>query len=128
MGMKRTTAVAVLHPDDGRVLLLRRGATDQWRPGHWNLPGGHLDKGESYERAARRETWEEAGQNLGELHPLVLQRLPRKHTQLYWAWWNHDPPLLLDGENDAWAWVSRNGLARYPLIPDLHSVLSEILP
>ena len=44
---------------DGRVLLVRRGI----EPGHglWVFPGGHVDRGETVEEAALRETREECG-------------------------------------------------------------------
>lgn len=55
----RYTADVVAVTDDGRVLLIKRG----WDPyeGHWALPGGHVDRGETGLRAAVRELEEETG-------------------------------------------------------------------
>ncbi|MFF6888643.1 NUDIX domain-containing protein [Streptomyces sp. NPDC012421] len=55
----RYTADVVAVTDDGRVLLIKRG----WDPyeGHWALPGGHVDEGETSRRAAVRELEEETG-------------------------------------------------------------------
>lgn len=46
--------------------LVRRG---------WDLPGGHLEAGETPEAAARREVYEETGARLGQLYLLGYQRL-----------------------------------------------------
>ncbi|MFF0486762.1 NUDIX domain-containing protein [Streptomyces sp. NPDC004435] len=55
----RYTADVVAVTEDGRVLLIKRG----WDPyeGHWALPGGHVDCGETGLRAAVRELEEETG-------------------------------------------------------------------
>ncbi len=49
----------LLITDDRRVLLLQRGHAP-WA-GHWNLPAGYVEVGESPEAAALRETREETG-------------------------------------------------------------------
>ncbi|MFC9918998.1 NUDIX hydrolase [Agromyces binzhouensis] len=46
-------AGAVITDDDGRVLLVRRGAAPQ--RGRWSVPGGRLEPGESFADAAARE-------------------------------------------------------------------------
>jgi 8-oxo-dGTP pyrophosphatase MutT (NUDIX family) len=46
---------------DGAVLLQLRDNTRAADPGHWGLPGGHVEPGEDGEAAARRELAEETG-------------------------------------------------------------------
>ena len=50
------SAGVAVRDDDGRILLVQR-ADD----GTWCLPGGHVEPGESWEQAARRECLEETG-------------------------------------------------------------------
>lgn len=46
----------------GRLLLQKRSMNKDVQPGKWDTSvGGHLDPGESYEAAARREMFEELG-------------------------------------------------------------------
>lgn len=58
----RTAHVVVFHPDGKRILLQLRTRTKDIQPGKWDTAvGGHLDRGEEYETAARREMREELG-------------------------------------------------------------------
>jgi ADP-ribose pyrophosphatase YjhB (NUDIX family) len=51
--------VSVLILGGGRVLLVRRAVAPQ--RGAWDVPGGFIERGETAERAARREIREELG-------------------------------------------------------------------
>jgi 8-oxo-dGTP diphosphatase len=51
--------VGVVVLDGDRVLLIKRGKPP--REGHWSLPGGHMEIGESVKAAAQREVEEETG-------------------------------------------------------------------
>lgn len=53
-------AAAVIIEHDGGVVLLRRAQRDMAH-GRWILPGGHVDRWEVVEDAARREAREETG-------------------------------------------------------------------
>lgn len=57
-----TSHVVVFHPDGERLLLQKRSMAKDIQPGKWDTAvGGHVDAGESYEEAARRELTEELG-------------------------------------------------------------------
>jgi 8-oxo-dGTP pyrophosphatase MutT (NUDIX family) len=57
-----TAAVAIITDPEEQVLIVRRrsDARDPWS-GHWALPGGRLQAGESPLQACRREVTEEVG-------------------------------------------------------------------
>ena len=44
-----------------RVLVIRRSAKSTHWPGQWDLPGGKMDPGETFDQALVREAKEEAG-------------------------------------------------------------------
>jgi ADP-ribose pyrophosphatase YjhB (NUDIX family) len=55
----KPVACAIPRAANGEILLIRRGFEP--RRGHWSMPGGFVDLGESVEDAARRECMEEIG-------------------------------------------------------------------
>ena len=59
-----TIGVRVMVIEDDRLLLVKPAYLD-----YWTLPGGGVKRGETLERTARREVWEETGIKLG---PLTL--------------------------------------------------------
>lgn len=84
---RRAAVAAVIRPGasglpiDSEVLLMRRADRegDPWS-GQMAFPGGHLEAGESFEEAARRETHEEVGLDLA-AYGRVLGALD--HAQAY---------------------------------------------
>ena len=83
---RRAAVAAVIRPgasgraEDAEILLMRRADRigDPWS-GHMSFPGGHLEPGEDFERAARRETLEEVGLDLGR-HGCMLGALDQSHA------------------------------------------------
>jgi 8-oxo-dGTP diphosphatase len=47
--------------DEGRILLCHRAPDRRWYPDVWDLPGGHVEPGESPGDALKRELREELG-------------------------------------------------------------------
>jgi 8-oxo-dGTP pyrophosphatase MutT (NUDIX family) len=60
-GIGPSRIVAAVLVRDGRVLLCLRSPERRWSPCMWDLPGGHVERGESDPVALARELGEELG-------------------------------------------------------------------
>ena len=112
----------------GRVVILRRSARMPYRPGHWDLPGGHLALGESFEQCLAREVGEETGLEVAVERLLGIHKAPSDpYVQALYAC----RPVgvarelkLAPDEHVEGRWVTREELAQMrDLIPYLERVL-----
>ena len=55
------SAKVVVRDEEGRCLLLKRSMSSKGNPGKWDLPGGKVDIGESFDQGLLREVAEETG-------------------------------------------------------------------
>jgi len=62
----RRVAIAFLRHPEGKLCFFRRSINKKIEPGLITLPGGHVQSGESYESAFRREILEELGISVDE--------------------------------------------------------------
>jgi len=58
---KRVDVVALIIPKEDEVLVERRRLDRKIDPGAVTIPGGHVEEGETFEEACRRELREELG-------------------------------------------------------------------
>jgi len=58
---------AIIHDNDGKVLLLKRSDKNRYYLGKWQLPGGKVEDEETLEEAIQREVFEETGYYCSEL-------------------------------------------------------------
>lgn len=59
--VKQELVVGVFVHDNGKLLIGKRAMTKKFLPGKYEMPGGHIELGETYEQAAARELKEEMG-------------------------------------------------------------------
>lgn len=113
---------------DGDVLLLRRASTEENYAGHWALPGGKMDDGESPEDGADRETVEEIGfKPVGDKKLLDLRVTPNKmvfHTFAQPSATKFKPEL--NSEHSGYAWAPLNQLPK-PLHPAVEQTIADRL-
>jgi 8-oxo-dGTP diphosphatase len=70
---------------DGRILLCHRSPDRRWYPDVWDLPGGHVELGETPPEALKRELLEELGVSVDSLprNPLDRVRAPEFEMDIW---------------------------------------------
>src|SRR3989338_5869628 len=113
--LRLTVAVSALLLKDNKVFLLRRFNTG-WEDGKYNLPGGHLNGGETAREAAAREVLEETGVRvrLDDLHFFNVSHLvtnsERVHIYFYATSWEGEPTNFEKSKSDSADWFDLNNL------------------
>ena len=98
---------------DGRILLCHRSPNRRWYPDVWDLPGGHVESGETSTEALKRELLEELGVSVHSLarHPLDRVRTPEFELDIWPVTdWRGTPANLVPDEHDAIAWFAAEDL------------------
>ncbi len=123
----RASAVVVV-VKNGKVLLLKRGPTDDWMPGKWCFPGGGIDRGEGPFQGALRELHEEAGLVLKAHDILPVGMIERDHTTIYvfMAEAPRGRVRLLDGEHSEFRWVSPDAIHSLRTIPLVKPIIRRL--
>jgi 8-oxo-dGTP diphosphatase len=114
--------------DRGRLVVLRRAARMPYRPGHWDLPGGHLTLGVCFEECLAREVGEETGLAIEIERALGLYKAPPDpYVQALFACRPEDARrelVLMPNEHVEGRWVTVEELARMSdVIPYLEGML-----
>ncbi len=116
--------------EGGRLLLLRRAPTMAYRPGHWDLPGGHLRAHEEIHECLLREIAEETGLDV-EIGPLLGLNKANDgpYVQTIFACRAKQPICeirLQPNEHDAAQWITIAQMRKIPrLIPYLAAILGR---
>jgi 8-oxo-dGTP pyrophosphatase MutT (NUDIX family) len=119
----RAAGILFLSPDR-EVLLLRRAGTDHH--GEWGFPAGRIEKDETPERAARRETQEEAGyEHEGGLSPFMHTDSQGIDFVTYLAHSERFNPKI-NHEHDGAKWVTIDEAKKLPLHPGVRAALSKL--
>ena len=114
---------------DGDVLMLRRSSSEPNYGGHWALPGGKVEDGETPDQGARREAEEEMG---GSMENRPLKLVDRRMTPTGMAFHTFAHPVekkfqpKLNGEHEGFTWAPLGELPR-PLHPGVEATLKDRL-
>lgn len=98
----------------GRVLMVRRRSSRAWAPDAWDVPGGHIEQGESEHAALVREALEELGVSLSAGSCSLAGRLagPNYDCAFYRVWeWVGTPYNAAPEEHSEVAWLADRELA-----------------
>lgn len=118
--MIRASVVFILN-SYGQILVLKRTETDRWQPGKWGLPGGGLNRKETYEGAAIREIKEETGLNIFE--PKVVYVLEEEEIHVkYFLARNFFGNVVIDWEHNDFKWILPKDLIQEECTPNLKSL------
>ena len=91
----------------GRVLLCHRCPDRPWYPNVWDLPGGHVERGETLSDALARELREELGITVHPKtdDPVEYLRTPHFEMSIWLVTvWEGVPVNLAPAEHDALGW------------------------
>lgn len=129
-------AVVLLVDSAGAVLLQLRDRNARAEPGQWGLVGGHVEEGEGYEQAARRELAEETGLVLDtefqlfwqDVRPDLAEGTSGVDVRVYAARCGVVPSsAIIVGEGQAAEFVRLAEVTKLDLTPTAAAVLSHLL-
>ena len=125
--------VAAVLVRDGRVLLCLRSRQRRWSPCMWDLPGGHVERGESDPTALARELCEELGVTVAPAAIAATLPVVRiiDHEVDMRVWivreWSGDAINAAPEEHDAVGWFQPSQLERLSLAhPEYRGLLRRV--
>jgi len=107
------TLKAVIVKDNNEVLLLKRSTGEKFNKNKWDLPGGHLEKGETVKESLKREIKEETGLDVRIGSIVNIVEFSHNHQQFknekrglrFIAYYQSGKVILDDNEHSDFKWL-----------------------
>lgn len=126
-GAKKHAAGTIFAGPEGHILLLLRSSKEKNYAGHWGLPGGGVDAGETPESGATREAREE----MGDQAPTGRKRLlDQRRTPNNWIFHTFAQACdtcfvpVLNDEHSGYGWFALDMLPT-PIHPSIEATLKD---
>tara|TARA_R110002020_G_scaffold121312_1_gene275825 strand:- start:1574 stop:2170 length:597 start_codon:yes stop_codon:yes gene_type:complete len=113
---KRVSKVIIF--DDDKILILKRADGDR----DWDLPGGHVEKNETFQQGARRETKEETGLEVSKLTFLKKDKRIKFYTTSY----PKTKIILQDEEHTDYKWIKPTQIEDYQTKEILRDAILDV--
>ncbi len=110
----------------GKLLVLKRAPSMTYKPDTWDLPGGHLALGESFEECLAREIEEETGLGVTTPRLLGIHNSVGLYIQMIFVCaiaGDTDEIRLRPHEHIESGWVALSELTQLELIPYLDGIM-----
>ena len=113
--MVRVAVFVILRNDKGEILLQRRAQTN-YLDGYWDLPSGHVERGESLRDTAVRELLEEVGVRVvvEELKLVNIDQVFLNHDYINFTFeakhWQGEPKICEPQKCSAIGWFAPDAL------------------
>ncbi len=118
----------LLTNDEGKVLILKRSTNSRTNPGKWELPGGKVDQGESFDNALLREVYEETNLKVSLEHVVGVSEQNLhviRAVHIIMSGEILEGTLKLSSEHEGYAWVFFQNLPEYDLADWFHDFVAN---
>ncbi len=122
---------ALVLNSEGQLLLLKRAGRSRANAGRWDLPGGKVDGGETWEAALEREVWEETGLTITGKNILgtAFRHLEgRTIIYLIAGATTSNREVMVSPEHEAFAWIDNKDIRFYDILPQFKPHIEAFLP
>jgi 8-oxo-dGTP diphosphatase len=124
--MKRKGAsIIFLNSRKQVLLLLRDDKPDIPSPGIWDLPGGHIDSGETPKECIVREMLEEIEMDVADCRPLSVYPFPDRTEYVFFLETDVEPEQITLHEGQMLRWFAESELPGLPLAYGFDRVLAD---
>ena len=111
---------------------MKRSITDPWKPCHWALPGGGVDKGETVKEGLIREIKEETNLDIDPDKVKLYKRAENGGLSIFTVKNSHKGNVDLDKashgyEHETHHWATKKELPYMELVPDLLETLLDVM-
>ena len=118
----------LLADENNKILILKRSTESKTNPGKWELPGGKVDQGESFDQALIREVYEETQLKISLEHVVGISEqnlhfIRAVHIIMSGKIINGN--LNLSNEHEGYAWVFFENLQEYELADWLNDFVNN---